>query len=284
MKSKEKTKGGKGAKVKDTLPQPEAQGFLLPKEYKMRIRWRENPLFRATFLILLLTLTWVLLTIPRWFFLDQQARATADLEITAQEESEWVQASLTKIRPLRTKYKEIEEILRYRRLPVAPILSALQRNIPKENISINSINWESNLEKTTKNIEITGRTAPGEAPVNHTARRGTLRLEIYATPEWASSRRSPAGWMANVEKDLSKAGMIIRNRQISEERLYTPNVERNEAAKGKPFGRAIEITLTIELDGPKIMEANKYGKKRPVTPPPPSQVPGDAPPAETPNP
>lgn len=277
-KSKEKEeknpkKGGikskKVAKVTSHLPE---EGFFLPKEYKNKVKWKENPLYRSSFLLLLLTLVWIAVSAPRWKFNQEWQKAASDLQRTSLQESEWVAASLTKIRPIRNKYREIEKILQYRRIALGPILASLQKHIPDE-ISLNKINWQSTLEKTTNNLDVTGRQS--RATENFSGKRSTreavLKLEIYATPKWKEQqkKRSPAGWLVNLDKDLARQGIRIKARDIGTENPFmveTPPGSGQFQAKGY----YIEVTLTLELDGPKMPVANT--RKPPTLTPPASVV------------
>lgn len=227
--------------------QEAVQGFFLPQSYKLSIQWKVNPIFRATFLILLLTLLYAVLLIPRWIFTQEWKKAAIDLTKTSLDENEWVAAALAKIRPIRNKYQEIGRILQYRRIALAPILSSIQRHIPKE-ISLRSFQWESDLNKTTDNILIVGRRTKPPVEVSPTSRKATLKMEIYATPKW-NREKSPAGWLANVESDLKKNGIKVTERNIGTEQPFIPIGQPEEQNSGVGAS-TIEITLQLELDGP----------------------------------
>lgn len=266
-KLKQEAKEAKQAKkAARNRAQGEVQGFLLPQSHKLSIQWRVNPIFRATFLVLLLTLLYATILVPRWIFNQEWEKATADLSQTSLQESEWVAASLTKIRPIRNKYREIEQILQYRRIGLSPILSSIQRNIPRE-ISINSLQWETDLSKTTDNILISGRRVQTPEDINHTARKATLTMEIYATTRW-NRERSPAGWLANVESDLKKNGIKVIERNIGTERPFVPIGGSGERSRGAG-GSTLEVTLRLELEGPQERAVNTTR----AIPAPPSQNP-----------
>lgn len=263
-------KKGKTPKEKNATkiakPTQNVQGFLLPKDYKNQIQWKENPIYRATFLLLLLTIVWSVVSIPRWFFSDQWEKAAADLQTTSLNESEWISASLKKIRPIRNKYKEIEEILQYRRIPLSPVLSALQTYIPK-NISLNKIEWETTLGKTTKNLDVTGKRQQDKPQVNTTAREATLRLEVYANQNWKNEQKekSTVGWLINLEKEISKLGIKIKERNIGTETPYIVAKTSNTNQSTSIEGYITPVTLRLELEGPKMEEATPKKLSKPKT-------------------
>lgn len=246
-------------------PKLEPQGFLLPKPYKMTIQWKENPLYRGTFLLLLLTILCGFISLPRWIFTNEWKKSLQDYKTTSLEENQWVSTGLTKIRPLQNKYKEIDEILKYRRIPLSPILSSIQKNIPLE-ISLNKIQWESNLQKTTKNIDILGKKVVpqlDDIQIHNTFREAKIKLDIYATPDW-DRKQSPSAWLANVEKDIKKQGIRITNRNIGTEKPYISPYNTTAKSEKKADGTTIEVSLSLELEGPKKTEGK--GRPKPVLP------------------
>lgn len=265
-KSEEKESSKKTSKkvIRVQKPKQEPMGFLLPKNYKMWIQWRENPLYRGTFLLVLLTITWGAISAPRWIFSEEWKKASQDYKATSLAENQWVSDGLAKIRPLQNKYREIDEILKFRRIPLSPILSSLQKHIPKE-VSINKIQWESNLKKTTKNIDITGRRLtqqPDADEIKNTFREAKLKLEVYATADW-NRDRSPVGWLANVEKDIQSYGIRIANRTIGTEKPFIASGEIAQKMGKKGAGTTLEVTLSLELDGPQKTEQKSPAKPAP---------------------
>lgn len=164
-------------KVEKKIP----QGFLLPKEYKTKIAYEERVPFRLTLPAIIIF--WIALGsfVPAWIFAKNEKDYATQIQTLLEEQNIAATAKLTQLKPIRSKYREIETLRKQLRIPLTPILDALEKTIPTT-ASINLINWTCDTTET----------------VGKQKREATMLLEVYypatTDPESAENTEWPTKW------------------------------------------------------------------------------------------
>ena len=207
------------------------QSFLIPKHYRNQSVYRNHIVFRFTLFLIVLILLTGLLTFFQW---QSSKKATEVLVLTQNietEESGRLQAQSNALRPVRDKFKELESLRRQLRVPLAPILDAIEETIPQE-ISINRFT----------------SSCPPIASTSTLKRKMQIQLEVFIPLGTSGDDPIIGAWPETLAETLQKRGLLISDASWGPEREFK---RLNEDTKKKRVSQAVgnskELNLTIEL-------------------------------------
>lgn len=211
------------------------EGFLVPEFYRRQTIYRTHPLFRTTLLVLVLAVCVGASGGYQWMLaskLKKTVMATQRLEVG---ESTRLQNESLFFKSTREKYRELEILQKQLRVPLAPILNAIEKSIPKE-ISINE------FAMTCQPVASTG-----------TAKRiASIRLMVFFPDGVAPTDPAINTWPEKIQESLtarSKGTLKLRRPEWgAQQNLIIPKTDRADAIKGwtRP------LTFTVELDAGKL--------------------------------
>lgn len=227
-KPKEETPTKKTAKPSENIG---FQSFLIPKHYRNQSVYRNHIVFRFSLFLIMLTILAGLLTFFQW----QSSRKATEVLILTQnietEESGRLQAQSNSLRPIRDKFKELESLRRQLRVPLAPILDAIEKTIPQE-VSINRFT----------------SSCPPIASTSTLKRKMQIQIEVFFPTGTSSDNPVIGAWPETLAETLQKRGLLISDANWGPEREFK---RLNEDAKRKKItqaaGSSKELNLTIEL-------------------------------------
>lgn len=234
IRSKSKDVDGKKKKGEDASPEDKTrktEGFLVPEFYRRQSVYRSHPLFRATLLIIVTAALIGGVGGYEWLLalkLKKTTMATQRLEVG---ESTRLQNQALLLKGTREKYKELEVLQKQIRIPLSPILDAIEKSIPKE-ISINDLAMSC--------IPV--------ASSNTSRRRAAFRITVYFPDGTSPTNPGMTAWPDKIQKALDENTKGALKLTIPEwgaqEKIHIGKTKRDEEVKGwtRP------LTFTIELD------------------------------------
>lgn len=165
------------------------RGTLLPKTYVVRSRYLTHWSYRSTWYVIVAGLV----VNSAMYFSWQKMNQTKLLQEEVAETLSKTELELAKkkkeIDPLIVKFNEVVTWQAIGRIPLAPVLDALEKAMQTEvNSGLVSLKWEL-LEVTPK------------------VRRGTLSLSVFVSETGGGSLAEGAIWLDSVRKTLSHNGI-----------------------------------------------------------------------------
>jgi hypothetical protein len=231
----ETEKPAKGKKEAAAPQDLRVEGFLVPEFYRRQAVYKTHPLFRATLLILVVAVFVGISGGYQWMLaskLNKTAAATQRLEIG---ESTRLQNQALLLKATREKYKELEILQKQLRIPLAPILDAMEKSIPKE-ISINDFSM----------------TCQPVATAGSTKRQANIRITVFFPSGVAPTDPAMNAWPEKIQEVLnntSKGSLRLKQAEWgAQQALMIPGTKRSPEVKGwtRP------LSFTIELDTQKL--------------------------------
>jgi hypothetical protein len=205
------------------------QGFLVPKHYRRLSKYRNNTIFRSTSLVVLLCLAAGALQVFKYTLTNNNKRISEVTQKLEMEESGRLQQKAAGLRPIKSKFKELEVLRKQLRIPMAPVLDALEKTIP-EDISINRITWM----------------CPPVAAGGALKRRATVQVEVYFPSNVNPDDEVLLRWPDALREKLPDAGLMLTQSDWGPQKKFEPTKEQEIKAK-EEFGSTRMLTLTIEL-------------------------------------
>ena len=231
---KSKPKGLKPLSAKPTPKEDPIQlgveGFLVPRFYRNQSIYREHPVYKATLLALLLIVLNLTIIGLEYYIDNKNKEVILDTQKIELAEVDELQNQTTILKPIRSKYKEIEILRRQLRIPLSPILDIIEKTIPPQ-ISINRINTLC---------------APIAAtPAIH--RKTQVQLEVYFPPAVEPTETLTTEWVKNITDKLKDKGLKLMKNEWGIQKKFSPTIEQGKRVKGEELGYTKELVLTIEL-------------------------------------
>jgi len=222
-----KPKAGKGEKQ----PTSEAgvQGFLVPTYYRKQSKYRNNPLFRSTSLLIIACLALGALQVYKYTLANNNKRVSEQTQKLEIDESSRLQQQSASLRPIKSKYKELEVLRKQLRVPMAPVLDAIEKTIPDE-VSINKIVWM----------------CPPVAATGALKRRATVQIDTYFPSNVNPDDEVILRWPDALRERLPDTGLILSQSDWAAAKRFEPTKEQEIRAKEK-FGVTRLLTITVEL-------------------------------------
>jgi hypothetical protein len=222
----------KSKKVKSEELTFKVDGFLLPKNYRKQSFYRNSPIFRGSLLLFIICLLAAADMGYQYYNMREVKQIALDTQRSEESEQTRVQAQAVTLRATGDKYRELSELRKQLRVPLSPVLDAIEKTIP-ENMSVNKINATC-------------------APVSSTSemkRKILLTLETYYPDEVSPNDRIYVDWPATLGDRLKDSGLKITKFEWGPQRRYIPSVELEKKTKNKDvlYGQTKELALTIEM-------------------------------------
>lgn len=205
------------------------QGFLVPKHFRRLSKYRNNFLFRVTSLLVLLCLAAGALQVYKYTLANNNKRLSAAIQQIELDESTRLQQQATGLRPIKSKFKELEVLRKQLRVPMAPVLDAIEKTIPEE-ISINKITWM----------------CPPVAAGGALKRRATIQIETYFPNNINPDDEAVLRWPDAIREKLPDTGLTMGQSDWGPPKKFEPTKEQTIKAKEK-FGITRVLTISAEL-------------------------------------
>lgn len=223
----------KGAKEKKAAAAPDVrvEGFLVPEYYRRQAIYKTHPLFRSTLLVLVIGLLVGASGGYQWMLASKLKKTVAATQRLEVAESTRLQNQALLLKSTREKYRELEILQKQLRIPLAPILDAIEKSIPKE-ISIND------FQMSCQPIASTGATK----------RQASIRMNVFFPEGIAPTDPAMNAWPERIQEALNataKGSLRLKQAEWgAQQALVLPKTKRKEEIKGwvRP------LSFTIELD------------------------------------
>lgn len=208
-------------------------GFLIPGFYRRRFFYRHNPVFRGTLLITVASVLAAGIGIYQYYKATEVRKIAIRTEAKLNEEAQRLQIQKIALKPVATKYKELESLQKQLRVPLAPLLDVIEKTI-------------SNQISVTRISAGCQPVATGDGSVRR------LRAEITVFfPEGVSPVDTAlTEWPNKIGKELEKWGLKLNKSDWSAQRPYTPP-EGSSLLLGQVTGNTRDMILEIQLLGEK---------------------------------
>jgi hypothetical protein len=207
------------------------QSFLIPKHYRNQSVYRNHIVFRFSLFLVMLVILAGLLTFFQW---QSSKKATEVLIITQNietEESGRLQAQSNSLRPVRDKFKELESLRRQLRVPLGPVLDAIEKTIPQE-VSLNRFT----------------SSCPPIASTSTLKRKMQIQMEVFFPAGTSSDNPIVGAWPETLAETLQKNGLLISDANWGPEREFKRLNEDSKKRKvTQAAGNSKELNLTVEL-------------------------------------
>jgi hypothetical protein len=215
----------------DAVPEKGVQGFLVPKHFRYRSKYRNGVFFRCTSLLLLAGLIVAGIQVYKWTIANSNKSISEEIQKVQLEESSRLQQQAAGLRPIKSKFKELEVLRRQLRIPMAPILDTIEKTIP-ENISVNKITWMCAPVAASGNLK----------------RKANVQVEVYFPKIVKTDDESVMEWPNKMKQKISEYGLKITQSEWGAEKRFEPTKEQAIRAK-EPLGSTRTLNINIELGG-----------------------------------
>jgi hypothetical protein len=226
---------GKKTKGDTSKPKPAytggegVDGMLVPPYYRSLSKYRNHPFFRVTSLILFATLIAGGLEAYKWWAAKERMKLAETVQRTEIDESTKLQQQANSFKAVKAKFRELETLRRQLRVPMTPLLNAVEKTIPKD-LSVTLINW----------------TCPPIASTKTTARKAAIQLNVYFPEGVDSEKQALDEWLKALETTLGEAGLKMDNANWAPPKRFEPTQEQMVKHKGG-FGSTRSLNFNISL-------------------------------------
>jgi len=215
----------------DAVPEKGVQGFLVPKHFRYRSKYRNGLFFRCTSLLLLIGIIIAGIQIYKYTITNSNKSISEEIQRIQIEESSRLQQQAAGLRPIKSKFKELEVLRHQLRIPMSPVLNIIEKTIP-ENISVNRITWM----------------CPPVAASESLKRKANVQIEVYFPKQVKMDDDSVMNWPNKMKEKISECGLKITQSEWGPEKRFEPTKEQTIRAK-EPLGSTKTLNLNIELGG-----------------------------------
>jgi hypothetical protein len=232
-KNKEGLNAEKNSKSQDSkkefVAEKGVQGFLVPPYYRRQSKYRNGTIFRSTSLILIACLALGALQVYKYTLANNNKRVSEQTQSMEMDEASRLQQQSASLRPIKSKFKELEILRKQLRVPMAPVLDALEKTIPEE-ISINRIVWM----------------CPPVSATGALKRRATIQIDAYFPDKINPNDELIMRWPDSIRERLPDSGLLMSQSEWGPPKKFEPTKEQAIKTKQK-FGITRLLTITVEL-------------------------------------
>jgi len=233
FKKKNKDSGGtdkpKKPVEKSTPAERGVQGFLVPDYYRKQSKYRNDTIFRSTSLLIVACLALGALQVYKYTLANNNKRISEQTQKMEMDESTRLGQQSASLRPIKSKFKELEILRKQLRVPMAPVLDAIEKTIPEE-VSINKIVWM----------------CPPVSATGVLKRRATVKIDVYFPSNINPNDELILRWPDALRERLPDSGLLLSQSEWAPSKKFEPTKEQSIKAKEK-FGVTRELTITVEL-------------------------------------
>jgi Tfp pilus assembly protein PilN len=233
--SKSKEKEDKKAKktpqkISEVALDADIDGFLIPEYFRRKSKFRNHPLFRMTSLLMVATVIAAGILTIEYLAATKNIKITQKVQDMQMEESQRLQATSATFKPVKAKYRELDVLRRQMRVPLSPVLDAMEKTIP-ESISIN---------------KLTSGCIPS---INSTEskRKEIIKAEVYFPPDVKADDPAILSWTDAITAKLADWSLKLSKSEWGPIKHYDPNMDQIKRLKPDQAGNIRELTLTVEL-------------------------------------
>lgn len=234
----------KGASAPAPAETHKVEGFLVPEFYRRQAIYRSHPIFRSTLLALFLVLVVAGIGGYQWYLASNLKGTAQETQRLVVNESSRLQNQALLFKSTLEKYRELESLQKQLRIPLAPILNAIEKSIPAE-ISINDF----------------AMTCPPLASIGTARRQASVRISVFFPDPVVPTDPELTTWPEKLQKTLEESSKgtlrIKRPEWGAQQTMLIPKTKRTEETKGwvRP------LTFLVELDSGKLTEKPSEVKK-----------------------
>lgn len=202
-------------------------GILLPPLYRRHYFYRNHFLFRLSFVLIILCVISVVASVFTYYRIEELRNNTKSLSKLINEEALFIERKKLEFKSLRDKYTELEMIENQIRIPVSPILDAIEKTI-NTNISLNrlSIQCEPTATEGTQRREM------------------TLSMEVFFPEGVDTEDKGIEDWPMVLGNEVSKWKMEVKDF------FWGPSVAYKSPLRGQGgtvLGKTRQLTLLIQF-------------------------------------
>lgn len=172
------------------------KNILLPETYVVRSKYLTHWSYRVTWYIILAGLIVNSLMIIAWTKMEEIRKESEEVAMALTQSEAELAKKKTELAPVIEKYKKVIVWQSMKRLPLAPILEAMEKNINTES-SLVSFDWEMTEAQE-------GR------------REGTIRLSVFVSDVGGASLPPEHPWLNALKRALDFYKVEHGNFKISE--------------------------------------------------------------------
>jgi len=172
------------------------KNILLPQTYIVRSKYLTHWSYRVTWYIILAGVTVNALMIFAWNRMKEREKESQEVAAALTQSEAELAKKKTELAPIIEKYKKVIVWQSMKRLPVAPILEALEKNINTESALV-SFGWELTSDQN-------GR------------REGKISLSVFVSEVGGASLPAEHPWLASLKRALEFYKVEYGNFKISE--------------------------------------------------------------------
>lgn len=201
-------------------------GFLIPESRRRQSVYKHHPIFRSTLLILFMALLMGGFGGYRWHLAKRVVQSRTATQQMLLAESERLQNQNLLLKTTKERYRELDILRKQLRIPLTPVLDAVEKTIPKE-ISINGFDFRCTPLATT-----------GPA-----RRKGEIALLVYIPNGVQSSDPVVAQWPEKLFEKMTENGLKGVNPQWgAPQELIIPKTRQ------RPEIRGVTRLLTYQIE------------------------------------
>lgn len=172
------------------------KNILLPQTYIVRSKYLTHWSYRVTWYIILAGVTVNALMIFAWNRMKEREKESQEVAAALTQSEAELAKKKTELAPVIEKYKKVIVWQSMKRLPVAPILEALEKNINTESALV-SFGWELTSDQN-------GR------------REGKISLSVFVSDVGGASLPAEHPWLTSLKRALEFYKVEYGNFKISE--------------------------------------------------------------------
>jgi hypothetical protein len=204
-------------------------GFLLTPFHRKQSVYKNNPLFRSTLLIILAAFATVGFFAIQSYKITQIKNIAKEREFREKNESNKIQTQTLALKPTRTKFVELDSMRKQLRIPLAPVLDAIEKSIP-DALTINRITTNCTPISTTDTQN----------------RKMDVHIEVYFPPNSQQTDEFLGKWLLKLTNRLLSYGMTTTKIEWGNVRKFSASLEQEKQLKGK-IGTIRELSFIVEI-------------------------------------
>jgi hypothetical protein len=207
------------------------QSFLIPKHFRNQSVYRNSSLFRLSLLGIVLIIA---ATAYSGALLYTATKTSKTIQLTQNietEEATRLQSQSNSYRPIREKFRELEALRRQLRVPLSPVLDAIEKTIPQE-VSINRFSSTCTPTASTSTLR----------------RKMQVQIEVFLPLGVSGDSPIIGAWPETLAETLQRTGLLVSDANWGPEREYKRIAEDTKKKRANQVvGSTKDLNLTIEI-------------------------------------
>lgn len=208
------------------------EGFLVPRIYRNQSLYKSHSVFRLSFFLGILLLATITTCTVQWLSAQTATEINLKTQAIETEESLRIQSQSNTYRPTKEKFKELESLRRQLRIPLSPVLDAIEKTIPPE-LSINRISVTCTPIASSPSLR----------------RKMQVQIEVFIPLGMSEDNAIVGAWPAALSEFLFNHKILVTESIFSLPKEYKQMSEDKKKRKlSQMVGNTKELNITMELN------------------------------------